>query len=64
MGHPQPPWATCASTSPPRVKNFFLVYNLNLPSLSLKPFPLAKRFSSFSSPFSDLAVLVEKNGLQ
>ena len=38
MGHPPPPWATCASAV--IVKNFFLISNLNLPSFSLRPFPL------------------------
>ena len=38
MGHPQPLWAACFSTL--TVKNFPLTPNLNLPSFSLKPFPL------------------------
>ena len=28
-GHPQPPWASCSTASPPCVKNFFLICNLN-----------------------------------
>jgi len=35
MGHPQPPWATCSSASPPSGgKKFLFVSNLNLPYLS------------------------------
>ena len=41
MGHPQPPWATCSSTSPPSVwKNILLISSPNLPCISLKSFPL------------------------
>lgn len=40
MGHPQPPWATRFTASPPRVKNFLLISTLNLPCLGFKPFPL------------------------
>ena len=38
MEHPPHLWATCASAL--IVKNFFLISNLNLPSFSLRPFPL------------------------
>jgi len=31
---------SCASASPPQVKNFHVTYNRNLPSFSLKPFSL------------------------
>ena len=38
---PQLLWATCASASPPSVKNFFfLISNLDLPFFSWKPLPL------------------------
>ena len=40
IGHPQTPWATCSSVSPPSVWKNFLISNLSLPCLSLKPFPL------------------------
>jgi len=50
MGHPQPPWATCSSVSPPSVwKNFLLISNLNLPRLSLKPFPLVLSLSTLAN---------------
>ena len=39
MGHPQPPWATCSVRHHPLSENFLLKSNLNLPRLSLKPFP-------------------------
>jgi len=39
MGHPQPPWATCSSVITLCMKNFSIISNLNLPCLSLKPFP-------------------------
>ena len=48
MGHLPPLWATCASVSPPPiflVKNFFLIFSLNLLSSSLKPLPLVLRAS-------------------
>jgi len=31
MGHPQPPWATCSSASPPSVWKHFLLISLNYP---------------------------------
>jgi len=37
MGHPQPPWVTCSSASPPSAWKTFS--NLNLPCLSLRPLP-------------------------
>ena len=40
MGHPQPPWATCSVRHHPLGENFLLISNLNLPCLSVKPFPL------------------------
>jgi len=47
MGHPQPPWATWSSASPPSMwKNFLSVSNLNLPCLSLKPFLLVLLLST------------------
>ena len=47
MGHPQPPWATCSSAPPLFVwKNFFLLSNLNLLCLSLRPFPLVLSLST------------------
>jgi len=47
MGHPQPPWATCSCVSPlSGWKNFLLISNLNLPCLSLKPFPLVLSLST------------------
>ena len=46
MGYPQPPWATCSSeSSPSGGKKFLLISNLNLPCLSLKPFPLVLALS-------------------
>jgi len=47
MGHPQPPWATCSSVSPPSVRKIYLlISNLNLPCLSLRPFPLVLSLST------------------
>jgi len=40
MGHPPPLWATCASASLPITVKIFLMTSLDLPSFSLKPFPL------------------------
>jgi len=59
MGHPQPPWATCSSVSPPSVwKNSLLVSNPNLPCLSLKPFPLVLSLSTLINSHSPSCLYV------
>jgi len=45
-GASTPPWATCSVHHHLWGKNFLLISNLNLPCLSLKPFPLVLSLST------------------
>lgn len=46
MGHPQLLWITYCSVSLTSVKNFFLMSDLNLLTLSLKSFPLGRSWQT------------------
>lgn len=48
--HPQLLWAACSRASSLPIKNFFLIINLNLPSLCLRPFYLVLSLHILKGP--------------